>query len=104
MRVGTDNRWKPVQTGVLIAINAILGLQNYFLNKRGFKYLLTERFTQDFMENIFSCIRFCQAVTFKNLLKTFTIAQFSIANAKSSFNQDDGEWLLIFLKMQKNYN
>ncbi|TGZ57012.1 hypothetical protein DBV15_10459 [Temnothorax longispinosus] len=93
MRVGIDSRWKPVQCGVLIATNAILSLQHYFLNERGYKYLLTGRFTQDFLENIFSCIRFRQAVpnalTFKHLLKTISIAQFCTANATSSYDQDD---------------
>lgn len=54
MHVRTDNRWKPAQCGVLISTNAILGLQHYFLNERGYEFLFTGRFTQDFLENLFS--------------------------------------------------
>lgn len=108
MRVGKDNRWKPVQCGVLIATNAILGFQHYFLTERGFKYLLAGRFTQDFLENIFSCIRFRQAVpnalTFKHLLKAISIAQFCTANKRSSYDQDDSEIIIDFLVIPKNVN
>lgn len=103
---GIECRWKPVQCGVLITTNAILGLQQYFFNERGFQYLLTGRFTQDFLENIFSCIRFRQAVpnalTFKNLLKAISIAQLCTANAASSYDQDDGEMILDFLEVPKH--
>ncbi|CAL1671977.1 unnamed protein product [Lasius platythorax] len=104
MCIGVDSRWKPVQCGVTIATSAILDLQEYFLNERGFKFLLTGRFTQDFLENLFSCIRFRQpiphALMFKNILKAISVAQFCTID-KSNYDADDGEMILDFLAKSK---
>lgn len=104
MCIGVDSRWKPIQCGVLIATSAILDLLEYFLNERGLKFLLTGRFTQDFVENRFSCIRFRQAIPhalmFKNLLKAISVAQFCTIE-KSNYDADDGEMVIDFLAKSK---
>lgn len=56
MLIGEDNSWKPVQEGVLISTSSILMLQEELLGRRGYRFVLTSRFTQDFVENLFSMI------------------------------------------------
>jgi hypothetical protein len=49
--------WKPIQTGVILTTKSILDLQNLFLNEKKYSFLLTSRFSQDCLENVFSQIR-----------------------------------------------
>jgi len=91
MKIG-DGKWRPVQTGVLMFCEAILGLQDYFLNVVGFSFLLTARFTQDCIENLFSLIRFRQplpnAVLFKQNLKVITLTQLCLTSMNTSYACD----------------
>lgn len=95
--IGCKGKWKPCQTGVLLATQSILDLQNIFLNKKNYKFLLTSRFTQDCLENLFSSIRSIQpipnALQFKCNLKLVCIAQYLKNVSKSSYEQDDREFL-----------
>jgi len=97
--------WKPVQTGVIMATSSILYLQNYLLNSRGYRFVLRSRFSQDFLENLFSSVRARQAVphalAFKNTLKVVTIAQYCRDAPGSSYDHDDCEYLLDFLSFTK---
>ena len=56
IRIGVNAKWKPVQTGVILSTTSILNLQSNYLAK-GHRFLLTSRFTQDCLENLFSSIR-----------------------------------------------
>lgn len=62
--------------------------------------MLTSRFTQDCVENLFSQIRIRQkkptALQFKNLLKSVSISQFLTKIPGSSYDADDQEWLINF--------
>ena len=53
--IGGKPDWKPVQTGVILSSASILGLAEDLLQPTNF--LLTSRFTQDCLENLFSCVR-----------------------------------------------
>jgi len=76
MEVGKSGSWKPFQTGVIISTMSIMQLTNYLFDKEGFEFVLTSRFMQDCLENVFSVI--CSknvipnAVQFKNNLKLIT--------------------------------
>lgn len=74
--------WKPIQTGVILTTTSILKLQDKFLNDYGFHYLLTARFTQDCLENLFSVLRLKQvvptALQFRNNLKLFSVLKMHI--------------------------
>lgn len=76
--IGKKGYWKPVQTGVIMATDNNLQLQDFFLNKRDYKFVLTGRFTQDCLENLFSLIRFKistpNALQVKQNLKIITMA------------------------------
>lgn len=81
MKIGAKGHWKPVQTGLLMAVECSLFLQNYFLNEVGLSFLLLDRFTQDCLENLFSLLRFRQPVPYalhlKQNLKMITLSQLS---------------------------
>jgi len=55
MQFGQGN-WKPVQTGVILAINAILELAKEVLSNK-LPFLLTSKLTQDCLENLFLTVR-----------------------------------------------
>lgn len=92
MIIGEKGHWKPVQTGVIMATTSILQLQDFFLNKRDYKFFLTGRLTQDCLENLFSLIRFKMptpnALQVKQHLKAITIAQISCCSKVTSYDTD----------------
>jgi len=100
MKVGHNGHFKPVQKGVIMATLSILHVQDVLLNQRVFRFVLTGRFTQDFLENLFSSIRARQstphALMFKNFLKVVTIAQYSRVCKGSSYILNEGRFLLDF--------
>ena len=69
------------------------------------KYILTSRFTQDYIENFFSLIRYRQvlptAMQFKNNLKLICFSQY-LKIPKGSYEVDDREFLPGFLEIFKN--
>jgi hypothetical protein len=80
IKIGANGTWKPCQTGVLLSTQSILELQDLFLNKKKYKFLLTARFSQDCLENLFSCLKSIQpipnALQFMTNLKLVCIAQY----------------------------
>ncbi|KAF2891607.1 hypothetical protein ILUMI_14566 [Ignelater luminosus] len=76
--------WKPIQTGIILSTQTILDLQDYFLNKRNYKFLYTSRLSQDCLENMFGQIRSKQdipdALQFRILLKNLCIVQYLEVN------------------------
>ncbi|XP_055626364.1 uncharacterized protein LOC129770592 isoform X1 [Toxorhynchites rutilus septentrionalis] len=100
VEVGHKRYWKPWQASIILATNAILRLQDMFLNVKGYSFLFTARFTQDCVENIFSLIRIRQkkptALQFKCFLKSLTISQYLTVVSGSSYETDDTDWLLNF--------
>ena len=88
-----------------MATNSIIYLQNYLLNRRHFKFVLTSRFTQDFLENLFSSVgsrkSIPHALAFKNILKVVTIAQYCRKAPRSSYDFDEGVFLSDFLAFTK---
>ncbi|KAJ4426849.1 hypothetical protein ANN_26648 [Periplaneta americana] len=101
MEVGQKKIWKPSQTGVLISTQAMLELQANLLEDRQYKFLLTSRFSQDCLENLFSVLRSKQcvpnAVQVKNNLKLICVSQYLRNASRSSYEEDDREFLSGFL-------
>lgn len=100
IEVGHQRKWKPWQSAIILATNSILRLQDMFLNRKNYTFLLTGRFTQDCIENLFSQIRIRQkkptALQFRNLLKSICISQYLTDVPGSSYDPDDREWLIDF--------
>lgn len=100
IEVGHQRKWKPWQSSIILATNSILRLQDNFLNRKNYTFLLTGRFTQDCVENLFSQIRTKQkkptALQFRYLLKSLCISQYLTDVPGSSYDPDDREWLIDF--------
>lgn len=98
-RVGEKKRWKPWQAAIIMASDALLRLQDFFLCN-GYDFLFLSRFTQDCVENIFYQLRLkCRtprALHVKNNLKLLTIGQVMDEVLNSSYSYDENEWLVSF--------
>lgn len=55
IKIGSDQRFKPVQRGVMITTKSVIELTKYLINERGYFYVLA-RLSQDCVENVFSNI------------------------------------------------
>ncbi len=56
LKIGPTGSWKPLQTGIVMATSKILSIQQDMLDQ-GHMSVLTSRFTQGCLENLFSCTR-----------------------------------------------
>lgn len=101
-RVGSKGEWKPAQEGVIIASTSIINLQDYYLNERDYAFLLTSRFNQDCLENLFSQIRrrnkTPNALLFKNILRMILLSGKCFRPPRGhGYEYDEGEMLLGLL-------
>lgn len=94
LRIGHKSTFKPVQSGIMITTTSIIQLIKYLITERKYLYVLSGRFTQDCVENIFSSIRarhpIPNALQFKQNLKLITISKYLHIPHTSSYNKDDG--------------
>ena len=79
IKIGDKGSWKPIQTGIVTTTKSVLGLQDLLLNKKDMKFVMTSRFSQDALENLFGQVRFKNPVPtakeFKTNLRVITVAQ-----------------------------
>ena len=105
LKIGPQGSWKPVQTGLVMATTTILEVQQDLL-RQGHKFVLTSRFTQDCLENTFSCI--CQRnsvptpVEFHYALRAVTVGQFLSTTYTGSYLDDASDHLADFLDTQNS--
>lgn len=101
LEVGHKKSWKPSQTGVLVSTESLLGLQAELLENRGYDFILTSRFSQDCLENLFCSLRAKQivpnALEVKNNLKLIAVSQYLKNPNRSSYEEDDHDFLSGFL-------
>lgn len=99
VKIGESGKWVPIQSGIILTTTAILEMQER-LFADGFQYILTSRFSQDKLENLFSQIRRRRstptAYEFKNALKIVTISQFLYQAKGASYQEDDGYYIADF--------
>lgn len=104
-KIGQKSTFKPVQSGIVITTSSIIDLTQYLVHERKYQYVLTARFTQDCLENLFSCIRVKQptpnALQFKQNLKLIAISQYLKSPYSSNYNKDDGEIIGCSLNTHK---
>jgi hypothetical protein len=83
MEVGHKRTWKPSQTGVLVSTESLLGLQ------------------MELLENLFCSLRAKQivpnALQVKNNLKLIAVSQYLKNPNRSSYEEDDHDFLSGFL-------
>jgi hypothetical protein len=96
--------WKPWQAGMIISTTSIIQLQEELLDL-GFTFILTSRFTQDALENLFSLLRDKSptptAIEVKNNLRIIVLCQFMKEKSASNYQFDDSEYLLDFIEELK---
>ena len=102
--IGEKGHWKPIQTGIRLSTASLLEIQDVLL-KEGLPYILTSRFTQDKIENLFSTIRqrnkAPNAYEFKNYLKNVSVAQYMHESRGSNYQLDDATYLADFLEVKE---
>ncbi|XP_052131481.1 uncharacterized protein LOC113214366 isoform X6 [Frankliniella occidentalis] len=93
LRIGQKGEWKPCQRGMRVLCESYCQLITYFLEERNYSFLMLGRFTSDCIENIFSLVRFRQAVpnaqAFLHCLKVVTLAQISESIKGSSYDYEE---------------
>ena len=105
IRIGSA--WKPVQSGIKLATSSILSLHRRLVVDGELKFLLSARFTQDALENIFSQVRakgvlHPKPVQFRLSLRLICLAQFMAVPSSGSYDVDDTPHLISFLKSNKD--
>lgn len=72
-----DGVFKTVRAGVMLSTKSILDLQQNLIERHSFSFILTSRFTQDCLENLFSVVRegnpLPTPLEFKMALKIITL-------------------------------
>lgn len=90
-----------MQRGVIITTTLVINLVDYLINNREFKFVLTGRFTQDCLENVFSQLRqknvIPNCLQFKNDLKIIAMTMYLKSISKGNYDQDDSEFFSGFL-------
>lgn len=103
---GYKSTWKPSQKGSIVATSSILDIQNIYLDDKGFHFILTSRFTQDCLENLFSVMGtkniVPNALQVKNNLKLLSVSQYLKDISKGNYNEDDRTFLSGFLDTLEN--
>lgn len=94
--------WKPFQSGLLIATETALNMQQLYLHVYKVKFFMLGRLTQDALENLFSCCRARNpqptAKEFKCNLRLITLGQYTKSLNTSNYCQSDAYFLLTFSK------
>ncbi|KAG0442804.1 hypothetical protein HPB47_015605 [Ixodes persulcatus] len=100
LKIG-DGAYKPVQAGVVLSTKSVLDLQEMLIDKHSFSFVLTSRFTQDCLENLFSVVRQGNPIPtpleFKMALKLITLSQYLKASKAGSYELDDASFYLTDL-------
>lgn len=91
--VGKDGKWKPFQTGAILATMSAQLLQQHLVTMEGFVFVLLSRFSQDALENFFSTIRMNNAVPspreFECAQCNAALSQFLRASPKGNYMCSD---------------
>lgn len=105
---GENGYWKPVQNGVILATKTVIELSHYLIYERSYEFVLAGRFTNDAIENVFSCVRAPQpipnAVQFRQNLKLNTVSQYLKYVKKGNYEEDDRKYLVDFPLRQNPKN
>jgi len=100
LKIGNGG-FKPVQRGIMISTQSVIDLTEYLITTRDFQYVLTSRFTQDCVENLFSLIRIKNVIPhslqFTHNLKLIAIAMYMKDIRNSNYDNDDRQYLSGFL-------
>ena len=103
--IDIGGKWKIVQTSIITTTKSIINLQDLLLNVHGFDFVLTARFSQDSLKNLFSIIRRknCDPTVreFLYCLRSIMLSQYLREVKSSSYDFDEGQYALDFLDKKK---
>jgi hypothetical protein len=101
-KIGSKSDWKPVQSVIILATQTALDVQEEYLNKHGYKYLMGGRLTQDALENLFSVIRSRTPIPgphdFKVSLRLVTLSQYECQIIHGNYDTDMRTHLISYCK------
>lgn len=101
-RLKIGNQFKPVQRGIIISTKSIIELTATLITEKNFKFVLTSRFTQDSIENLFGQIRQKHVIPtplqFSNDLKLISVAMYMRRINNRSYDDDNREYLSGFVE------
>lgn len=105
MEIG-PGRWKPIQTGITLSTLNVLEITKTLLQEK-YKYVLTARFNQDCLENLFSILRRHGntnpgPIMAIRALKLATLSQFVGSVSKSSYATDSAAFYVNMFSNQAN--
>lgn len=93
MEVGDQKVWKPTQTGALISTKSMIQVQNILLNQKNYNFLLTGRFSSNYLENLFNVLKAkkikANVQNVEQNLKILCVAQYLKCTKNSSIDEDD---------------
>ena len=101
-----SSSWKPVQSGWRLSTTSILSLYQRLVVKGELKFLMSGRFSQDALENVFSQIRakgvtHPKPVQFRLALRLICVAQYMTIPTTSNYDIDETPHLVSFIKANK---
>ena len=105
--ININNCWKPVQSGIKLSTTTILSIHKLLVIDGDLKFLLTDRFSQDALENLFSQIGskgvvHPKPVQFRLSLWLICLAQFMDIPSTTNYEEDDTSYLVNFVTMITN--
>jgi hypothetical protein len=109
LHFGGRDAWKPIQSGVRLSTQSILGLFEDLVVNGPYQYLMTGRMTQDCVENFFSQVRSRGDAHptprhLRHCIRLISISQYMYVPSNSSYERDADTYFLDFLKVQSGSN
>lgn len=105
--IAIGDAWKPVQTGMKMSTQNVICLSHDLLSS-GYQYVLTSRFNQDALENLFSTVRRHGNINptvlqLKRCLRLITVCQFvDSSKSKQNYDRDNAEHYISFFNKKRN--
>ena len=106
MQIKIGSSWKPVQSGIRLSTSSMLQLHQHLVIEGELKFLMSGRFTQDALENLFSQVRskgvvHPEPVQFRLSLRLICLAQFMTIPTTGNYEIDDTPHLISFIKSKE---
>ena len=101
-----SSSWKPVESGLRLSTTSILSLYQRLVVKEELRFLMSGRFSQDALENVFSQVRakgvtLPKPVQFRVALRLIRVAQYITIPTTSNCDINETPYLVSFIKANK---
>ena len=103
LKVGSGGKYKPFQSGMLLATHNVLSIAQDLVGQDKILFLLTSRFSQDCLENVFSSVRLKNPtptpLEFCKNLRCVLVAHYLRVPSRSNYDADDRHFLGDLLQL-----